>query len=393
MKRAFVIVIDSLGIGALPDAHLYHDEGANTTLHIWNAVPNPRLPTLNKLGLFKAMGLVEKCLVDSPGAEAPIASFGAMIEKSPGKDTSTGHWELAGIILDKPFRTFPPQYPSFPNTLTDAFCRETGTPILGNKAASGTAIIEELGAQHVNTTFPIVYTSADSVFQIAAHESIIPLDKLYAYCEIARKLCNEYNIARVIARPFLGAAPNFSRTKNRKDFSLPLPETSLLDHLKTYNVETVGVGKIGNIFDEQGLTQNFPEKGNQKCLARTHALLQQPVDKPIFIFVNLVDTDMLFGHRRDPLGYYQALVEIDQHLEKMIPQMKTDDLLVITADHGCDPTFQGSDHTREYVPVLVYQPNAAGKNLGIRKTFADLSQSIADFFQVKPMKQGNSFFS
>jgi phosphopentomutase len=314
-----------------------------------------------------------------------------MVPQSPGKDTITGHWEMAGIVLDRAFHTFPPEFPSFPPELVAAFEAAIDRKILGNCSASGTEIIRELGAEHMRTGRPICYTSADSVFQIAAHADIIPQDLLYEMCAIARKLCDAYQVARIIARPFTGEPGRFKRTERRKDFSIALPGPSLLDHLSAHGVQTVGVGKIGNIFNESGLIENYGDKSNTVCLDRISRLLQVNSDKPGFIFANLVDTDMLYGHRRDVRGYLEAVSEIDDRLGVWLPRLAEKDLLIITADHGCDPTFRGTDHTREYVPLLSFSPGKPGRSLGIRKGLADIAQTVAEFFQAPPFSKGVGF--
>lgn len=392
--RATVLVIDSFGIGALPDAEKYGDAGSNTAVHISEKMPGGAdWPNLQKLGLGNASMLLGNKLKGCPPAEQPVGSYGVMAEVSPGKDTTTGHWELAGIILDKAFPVFPAEYPSFPDELARAFEKETGRKIIGNKAASGTAIIEELGEEHMKTGDLICYTSADSVFQIAAHEEIVPIEELYSICETARRLCDPYMVGRVIARPFIGEPGSFTRTSRRHDYSIALPEDSVLDHLRANGVKTTAVGKIGDIFNGQGIDKSWPDKGNPACLERTLKLLSEPEGKDEYIFVNLVDTDMVYGHRRDVKGYHDAVKAIDGRLPEIIDQMADGDLLAITADHGCDPSFRGTDHTREYVPVLYYIKGKGGKNvnLGIRESFADLPQSLTAFFNVKPFKRGNFF--
>lgn len=390
--QAAVIVIDSFGIGESPDAYKYGDRGANTALHICETVQGPKWPNLKKLGLGNCSELVGNILPGCEQEQKPLASFGIGMEKSPGKGTTTGHWEIAGILLDKSFHTFKQDYPSFPESLINAFKKETGLDILGDKAASGTVIIEELGPEHIKTGKPIVYTSADSVLQIAAHDSVISLEKLYGLCKIARKLCDPLKVARVIARPFTGEPGSFIRTKKRKDFSIGLPSKSILEHLKDNGVGTVGIGKIGNIFNETGLSFNYPDKGNPDCMKRTLEVLNEDSDNR-FIFINLVDTDMNYGHRRDVHGYFNAVSEIDRWLPEVIKQLKNNDLLIITADHGCDPSFKGTDHTREYIPILSYikDSKSNGKNLGIRDGFVDIAQSIAAYFNVPPVKNGKSF--
>ncbi|MCX7786937.1 MAG: phosphopentomutase [Spirochaetes bacterium] len=389
--RCILIVIDSFGIGAMPDAASYGDEGADTAFHICQAVSGPKWPTLQALGLGNCAQLLGKILPGCEPAINPQASFGILEEKSPGKDTTTGHWELAGIVLHRPFFTFPPTYPSFPSDLVRAFEKETGRKVLGNKAASGTEIIQELGAEHIRTGNPICYTSADSVFQIAAHEEVIPLEELYRICMIARRLCDPLNVARVIARPFVGQPGSFIRTKNRKDFSLSLPAPSVLNVLQSAGVRTIGIGKIGNIFNDSGLDENYPDKGNLACLERTHSLVQRERTRKEFLFVNLVDTDMVYGHRRDVRGYFHAVSEIDKALNRLLPYVEVGDSLIVTADHGCDPTFRGTDHTREYVPLLVYQKERKGVSLGIRKTFADVASFVCQFFGLPNSFPGTSW--
>lgn len=389
--RAVAIVIDSFGIGALPDAASYGDEGANTILHICEQINGPKWSNLKKLGLGNCAEVLGFKL---PGCEAVTdaqASYGVMKGKSPGKDTTTGHWEIAGILLEKAFYTFPPEFPSFPDELVAEFEKLTGRKILGNKAASGTEIIKELGEEHMKTGYPIVYTSADSVFQIAAHEEIIPIEEQYKMCEIARKICDKYNVARIIARPFEGKPGNFSRTKRRKDYSIDLPAESILDKLKTAGIKTIGVGKIGNIFNEQGLDISYPDKGNPACLDRVDELLASKTSDNEFIFVNLVDTDMNFGHRRNVAGYCDAVEAIDKRIPAYMNKLVEGDLLIFTADHGCDPAYKGTDHTREYAPLLVVQKGKPGVNLGIRESFADIAQSLATYFKISAYENGKSF--
>lgn len=390
--RATVLVIDSFGIGEAPDAADFGDAGANTALHICQAVDTVRWPALQRLGLGNASELLGNSLPGCAAQANPDASFGVMRELSPGKDTTTGHWELAGLRMETPFFTFPPEYPSFPKELTKAFEERTGRKLIGNKAASGTAIIQELGEEHLETGALICYTSADSVFQIAAHEEIVPIDELYRICGIARELCDPYAVARVIARPFVGSAGDFTRTKNRRDFSLELPGKTILDHLQSCGVRTVAVGKIGDIFNESGIDESYHDKGNPACLERTTELFDRPLarDEKEFIFVNLVDTDMIYGHRRDPSGYHDAVAGVDAALDGLIERMREDDLLIITADHGCDPTYKGSDHTREYVPMLIYRKGAAVKSLGVREGFFDLAQSLAVYFGAPAYPRGSS---
>lgn len=397
--RTTILVIDSFGIGAQGDAAAYGDEGANTALHICERIEGEKWPNLRRLGLGNAGSLLGFTLPGCEPVERPLAGWGVMSERSPGKDTTTGHWEIAGIVLDKPFHTFPPTYPSFPEELVAAFESETGRKILGNKAASGTVIIEELGKEHLSTGRPILYTSSDSVLQIAAHEEVIPVEELYRLCETARRLCDPYQVGRVIARPFIGKPGSFKRTAGRRDFSIELPGPSLLDHLEGRGVKTIGVGKIGDIFNERGIVESHHDKGNPACLDRTCSLLAEALPAgpgsasapEELIFVNLVDTDMVYGHRRDVEGYFRAVAEIDGRLPEMMEEMRSGDLLIVTADHGCDPTFRGTDHTREHVPLIAYRKGFEGRSLGIRSGFSDVAQTIASLMTGEPVANGTSF--
>lgn len=389
--RALLVIIDSFGIGALPDAHLYGDDGANTALHICKGVDEVSWNTLQKMGLGNCAELAGHILPGCEPVSAPLASYGAMVEVSHGKDTTTGHWELAGVVLKEPFRTFSLEAPSFPAELLDRFRERTGYEVLGNKGASGTAIIEELGALHMAGKGLIVYTSADSVLQIAAHEQVVPIEELYRICAITRELADPYRIGRIIARPFIGESGQFTRTSSRKDFSMVPPHDTILDVLQQNGVNTVAIGKIGDIFCEQGIDVSYHDRGNIDCLQRLVNCLESSSDKDQFLFVNLVDTDMHFGHRRDIQGYHNAVEKIDRELEKIIGLMSGDDILIISADHGCDPGFKGSDHTREYVPLLVYSENRASINLGVRNSFSDVGQSLASYFTVPGLGNGTSF--
>lgn len=395
--NVFLLVIDSLGIGALPDADLYGDTGSNTAAGIAREAGPLKWPNLQAMGLGNAALLTGEKLNGCPPVDYSTALHGVMRERSPGKDTTTGHWEMAGIILEKAFPVFPPDFPSFPEKLVKDFIRSTGVPgILGNKAASGTEIIEELGEEHLRTGKPICYTSADSVFQIAAHNDIFPKNELYRLCEEARRLCDEYYVGRVIARPFDGKPGSFRRTADRHDWSIALPGPTLLDHLRSGGVETVAVGKIGSIFNEQGIDVSFHDSGNPACLKRTLEIAGEKSGRDRFVFVNLVDTDMIYGHRRDPQGYHDAVAAIDAVLPGLESRLSTGDIIVITGDHGCDPTFKGTDHTREHVPVLLRQVGfpavRAEKNqIGIRETFADLSASVQKAFGKVPAGPGKSF--
>jgi len=395
--RVFMIVIDSFGIGSLPDADIYGDVGANTAVGIGRAVGGVQWPNLQAMGLGNIACLTGKSIPGCMPEDETTAFFTALCEKSPGKDTTTGHWEIAGMLLKKAFPVFPLDYPSFPNDLVDAFIAETGVPgILGNIGASGTEIIKRLGARHIEMRKPICYTSADSVFQIATHVDVFSLEELYAMCECARRLCDDYNVGRVIARPFEGTVGNFRRTSDRHDWSIDLPGKSLLDFLRERGVQTVGIGKIGSIFNEQGIDISYHERGNEACIARIFEVAAKPSGRDTFIFVNLVDTDMIYGHRRDPKGYHDAVARIDSIIPRLEAYLEWGDFLLITADHGCDPTFRGTDHTREYVPALLrgagWKPRAAALNeLGIRDTLADLSATTQRLFGLEPLGAGEPF--
>lgn len=391
MKRALLIVLDSVGIGAAPDAADFGDAGANTLLHTAAAAGGLTLPCLQAMGLGNIPALITPGLAipGVPPAEKPLALYGAMREVSRGKDTITGHWEIAGLELPEGFRLFPKGPPSFPPELINAFEAKTGRKVIGNKAASGTVIIEELGAAQLKTGAWIVYTSADSVLQIAAHEEIIPPAELYRGCEIARALGNPYRIGRIIARPFLGKPGNFERTKNRRDYSFPMPEPSMLEHLVAAGIAVTAVGKIEDIYDRRGITQSFHTADNAESQARIAALIRGRC--PGLIFANLIDFDMLYGHRRDAAGYAGALARTDAFLKDLTAGLGGEDLLIITADHGNDPTFRGWDHTREYVPLLVYRPGRSGGALGIREGFYDVAQALAFYFGLPPFRRGRNF--
>ncbi len=371
MKRVIIIVLDSAGIGELPDAAEYGDEGSNTLGNIAAAVPGFSLPNLEKLGLGNIDGIV-----GFKAAEEPLGCFGKMAERSVGKDTTTGHWELAGITLRKPFPVYPE---GFPGDLVERFEKAIGTKTLGNYPASGTVIIKELGQQHVKTGYPIIYTSADSVFQIAAHEDVIPVQRLYEICRTAREiLTGEHAVGRVIARPFTGSDGNYTRTANRRDFSLEPPEKTLLDHVKEAGLEVKAVGKIDDIFAGRGITQSIHVKNNMEGVDKTIGFIKERFSG--LIFANLVDFDMYYGHRNDPEGYARALEEFDGRVPEIIDAMARQDILFITADHGCDPTTVSTDHSREYVPLLIYGKEIRiGVNLGTRKTFSDLAQTTAEY--------------
>jgi phosphopentomutase len=381
-ERITLIVLDSLGMGEMPDAAAWGDAGADTLGHILES-REVRLPNLRSWGL----GNIRK-LAGLPPANDPRASFGRCALRSNGKDTTTGHWEMAGIILERAFPTYPE---GFPAEIIKRFVAETGVPgILGNTPASGTEIIKELGEEHVRTGKPIVYTSADSVFQIAAHEEVIPVARLYEICETARGILRgEHEVGRVIARPFEGHAGAFKRTENRHDYAVPPPREMLLPILSGAGLDVVAVGKISSIYDAAGVTQELPGKNNDQSIDQTIEALRR--DTRGLIFSNLVDFDMLYGHRRDTEGYARALEHFDARLPEIEAAMRDTDLLVITADHGNDPTFRGTDHTREYAPLLVYGKSArAGVNLGDRTSLSDIGQTIADNFGLK-LGAGESF--
>lgn len=381
--RVILVVLDSVGIGALPDADKYGDEKSNTLGNISRSIGGLSLPNLEKLGLGNIEGVTEIKKVTSP-----TGCYGRSEEFSNGKDTTTGHWEMAGIIIENAFPTYPN---GFPEDLVTKFENAIGRKILGNKSASGTEIIKELGEEHVKTGNPIVYTSADSVFQIAAHEEIIPIDELYKMCEIAREmLTGEHAVGRVIARPFIGEVGNFQRTSNRHDYSLKPYYATMLDNIKDNGMKVKAVGKIVDIYAGEGVTDSVHTKSNMDGVDKTLEYMKEDFNG--LLFTNLVDFDMKYGHRNDPEGYAKALVDFDNRLPEIIDNMNDNDVLIITADHGCDPTTEGSDHSREYIPVIAYGKNVKeGINLGTRKTFSDIGQTIVDLLNVKDIKNGTSF--
>jgi len=393
--RAFIVVLDSVGIGAAPDAEAYGDAGANTLAHTAAAVGGLNVPTLQALGLGNIPSLTRGTPISGvPAAEHPLAGFGAMQEASVGKDTTTGHWEIAGLHLEKGLHLFPAAPPSFPEDLIEGLNSSTGRDVIGNKAASGTQIIEELGEIQIKTGAWIAYTSADSVFQIAAHEGVIPLTELYEACQTMRRLCNAYAVGRVIARPFVGSPGAFTRTENRRDFSYPLPEPCILSILAQKGLEVITVGKLDDIFPDCGITESHHAENNPDAEASVLALAERPAATAgTFVFANLIDFDMRFGHRRDPRGYAGALEATDRFVSKLLDRLQDDDVLILTADHGNDPTFKGTDHTREYVPLLVYCPRFPGTRLGIRHGFYDVAQSLTHWFSTKAMPRGKSFLS
>lgn len=383
INRAIVIVLDGLGVGALPDAAFFGDEEANTLGHLFMCKEKMRLPHLFSLGLGKL--LPEGCCRDR--AE-PKGAFGRMAERSPGKDTTSGHWELAGMILREPF---PVYRNGFPEDVIATFEKLIGCKILGNVVASGTDILKELGLKHLETGFPIVYTSVDSVFQVAAHEEIVPVETLYEWCRIAREevLVGEHAVGRVIARPFRGTAGSFYRTERRRDFSLPPPGSTLLDLAAASGMQVWAAGKVKDIFAGRGVTKHLSVTGNIEILREIKDALE--ADFRGILWATLVDFDMLYGHRNDTEGFTRALEEFDRHLGEILPRLKTGDMLFITADHGCDPTHKGTDHTREYVPLLVWNENIRPVDLQTRESFADLGATIAELLQCSPTADGTSF--
>jgi phosphopentomutase len=378
-RRVIWIVLDSVGIGGMPDAACYGDDASDTLGHIAQQRPL-NLPNLGRLGLGNI-----RPIPGVPAAEPPAGAFGKCTLASPGKDTTTGHWEMAGIVLPQPF----PLYPrGFPPEVMEAFEARIGRKTLGNKPASGTEIIKEFGEEHLRTGSPIIYTSADSVFQIAAHERVIPLDELYRICEIARDILRgPHEVGRVIARPFIGEPGHFTRTPNRRDFAVPPPAPMLLDRLSENNVRVIGVGKIADVFLHRGIAEAVKTKDNSDGMQKTqHAMRQQ---RDGLIFVNLVDFDQLYGHRNDVAGYARALEAVDRWLPDL--DLCAGDLLILTADHGCDPTTPSTDHSREYTPLLVYgEAVRSGVNLGTRTTLADIGQTVAQNFGTS-IPAGTSF--
>jgi phosphopentomutase len=382
-KRAIVIVLDSVGIGAAKDAFLYGDVGSDTLRHVYQSVPGFRLPQLEELGLDYLLNL---------HFDNPIGSFGIMEEKARGKDSISGHWEMMGLTLTKPFPTYPN---GFPADVIEAFDERFHTKALGNRPESGTTIIAELGEEHMRTGYPIVYTSADSVFQIAAHNDIIPLDKLYEMCDISRReiLQGDHLVGRVIARPFTGTPGNFVRTEDRRDYAAKPLAPTVLTQTSAAGLDVIGVGKTYDLFAGEGFTRHFHTLNNVEGIQKTIELLKAD-DWQGLLFTNLVDFDMLFGHRRNAPGYAAALERFDEALPDLLASMRHDDLLFISADHGCDPTFTAhTDHTREYVPVLAYSPaRRGGTYLGVRDTFADLGATVLEYLGV-PGTAGSSFLA
>jgi phosphopentomutase len=382
--KVVLIVCDSLGVGEAPDAGDYGDEGADTVGHAAAAVGGLELPTLRSWGFGRLTKIAGVDPVD-PAA----AVVGRMAERSAGKDTTTGHWEMMGVVLDHPFPTYPD---GFPPEVVDAFADAIGRGVLGNKPASGTEIIKELGAEHLETGKPIVYTSADSVFQIATHKRVVPLEQLYAWCGQARALLTgEHAVGRVIARPFDGEPGAFTRTKERRDYALPPAGPTVLEGLERAGARTVGVGKIEDIFSRRGLTASDHTGDNESSVDATVRFLDQ-AEQPTLVFTNLVDFDMVYGHRRDAEGYARCLERLDARLPEVTAALGDDDWLFITADHGCDPTAPGTDHTREFTPLVAFSPGGtSGRHLPDRATFADLGATIAELFAVPSVGPGSSF--
>jgi phosphopentomutase len=383
LQRAIVVVLDGVGVGANPDAAAYGDEGASSLEHCAQAIGGLSLPHLGSIGL----GNITPIMGTPPRTDVS-GSYGRMASAAAGKDSTTGHWEMMGVVLKKSLPTYPH---GFPADLVAAFEQAIGRKVIGNKAASGTEIIKELGEEHIRTARPILYTSADSVFQLAAHQDVIPLEELYHMCEIARRmLTGDHAVGRVIARPFVGVPGAFRRTEHRRDFSLPPLGTTLLDLLKDAGKDVIGIGKIEDLFAGRGLTQRDHTETNRDSMEATLRWLD--TDFTGLLFVNLVEFDMLWGHRRDSQGYAQALREADTWFAQVQRVLRPEDAIFFTADHGVDPTYRGTDHTRECVPLLAYgQPIHPDVNLGTRPTFADLGQTLAQTFEVGPLAAGTSF--
>lgn len=384
MKRVFLIVLDSVGIGEMPDAKEYNDEGSNT-LKAAATSPSFSMPNMERLGLYHIDGLTDL----SDARLTPQAAYARMAETSKGKDTTIGHWEIAGIISDRPLPTFPN---GFPRKLLDEFEARTGRKVICNKPYSGTEVIKDYGKEHVETGALIVYTSADSVFQIAAHEDIVPIDELYRYCNIARDLCQgeEFGVGRIIARPFAGTYPDYKRTSNRHDYSLVPPKKTMLAQLKEQGLDVIAVGKINDIFAGDGVTSMVRTKDNAAGIEETIKYTRTEFEG--LCFINLVDFDMIYGHRNDVEGYAKALSYFDEQLPRIMEGLQEEDILMITADHGCDPLTPSTDHSREYTPLIIYgeqiKPNT---NLNTRNTFADIGASIVEYFGIKKEIAGTSF--
>lgn len=371
MKRVFLIVLDSVGMGEMPDAAEYGDAGSNTILAVSKS-PYFSMPNMKKLGYFNIDGMAV-----NDKEEHPTAAFARMTESSKGKDTTIGHWEIAGIISKAPLPTYPN---GFPKEILEEFSKQTGRGVLCNKPYSGTEVIKDYGDEHRRTGDLIVYTSTDSVFQIAAHEEVVPVEQLYEYCKIARKiLTGEHGVGRVIARPFIGESGNYTRTSNRHDFSLEPPAVTMLDQMKEAGLDVLAVGKINDIFAGKGITEFVRTQDNADGIEKTLEYMEREFNG--LCFVNLVDFDMLYGHRNDVAGYAKALTYFDRQLPRILSAMEPEDVLMITADHGCDPGTPSTDHSREYTPFVMYGKNLAqGKNLGTRDSFSDIGATVLDYF-------------
>jgi phosphopentomutase len=381
MRRAALIVLDGLGVGPAPDTAAYGDEGSDSLGNVARAVGGLDLPNLQRLGLGNLAALP-----GVPPVEHPTAAWGVAQPVSAGKDSTTGHWELCGHVVRQPFPTYPD---GFPDVLLEAFSRRTGRGVLCNRAGSGTDVLEEFGAQHVETGAWIVYTSADSVFQVAAHEAVVPVRELYAACELARELFrDEHGVARVIARPFEGQAPDWRRTPRRKDFSLEPPGPTVLDRLAANHIPVVGVGKVDDLFAGRGVSSiHTPTNGD------AYAMIEGALKgmRRGLLFANVIEFDQSWGHRNDVPGYLEGLGELDRAVPRMLMHVQPDDLVIFTADHGNDPTTPSTDHSREVVPVLVYGPAVRAVSIGIRRTLADVGQTMAEFLEVPPLEAGTSF--
>lgn len=402
--RVCILLMDSFGIGASLDAARYGDEGANTFVHIYEKCERGEcdingvrqgplmLPNLAQLGIYHAaMASSGSRFIDLATLSEPIGYYGYAVEQSLGKDTPSGHWELAGVPVLFEWGYFPDKPSCFPQKLIQDFIKEADLPgVLGEKHASGTTILDELGEEHIQSGKPIVYTSADSVFQIAAHEETFGLQRLYDICEIARRLVDEHQIGRVIARPFIGKSGQFKRTGNRKDYATLPPEKTLLDFLKASGREVIAIGKIADIYAHQGITQTIKADGNMDLFDATLAAMNTAPEGSL-VFTNFVDFDSSYGHRRDVAGYANALEEFDARLPELAALLQPDDIVIIAADHGCDPTFPGSDHTREHIPVLAYGPGLNSRFIGRRDSFADIGQTIAEHVGLAPLSHGLSF--
>ena len=382
IRKVVLIVLDSVGAGELPDAADYGDEGSNTLKNIYRHAENFSLPNLEKLGILNIDGFE-----DLKSSDSYLGSVAKCGQKSKGKDTTTGHWEISGLVLEKPFPTYPE---GFPKTLILEFEKRTGRKVIGNYPASGTEIIKELGRNHVETGNLIVYTSADSVFQIAAHEDVVPLEELYSICRIAREMLKgEHGVGRVIARPFIGENGNYTRTGNRKDFSLEPYRDTMLDLLKNTGREVYAIGKIEDIFVNKGITRSNHTTNNEEGIEATIQAVKEDFEG--LIFTNLVDFDMVYGHRNNVQGYADSLMYFDKKLPEIISALKEDDVLIITADHGCDPTTESTDHSREYIPLIFYGKDIkADNNLGILDSFASIGKTVLDIFDVENDLEGKS---